>query len=283
MWGAFRRAVRVLTACLAVAGCSAKVLNVPGRYQYDDNNGYCGEVSIQQLMLRHGAWIPQEVARSAGGGELLPGVNYDVALDALRVRYDEFTGRGYAAFMRWARGKLARGYGVVTVAYYRGGPDSDYDHVMPIVGYARGAVYVNTGYSETAVRRTVASYSCSRHTKKDSIQRAGCVPEDTRWGYAIRGPVYAGAGPRVSLAVNSPREPGVGRSVPMRGTVKIRDLTPGTSYTLSKITNLRAVPRGPEVSDRWVVTRFVAKSSTWSTEVVFESRRPAYFMCAPDA
>lgn len=24
------------------------------------------------LMLRHGVWIPQEVARTAGGGELLP-------------------------------------------------------------------------------------------------------------------------------------------------------------------------------------------------------------------
>lgn len=31
------------------------------------NNGYCGEVSIQTLMLRYGAWIPQEVARAAGG------------------------------------------------------------------------------------------------------------------------------------------------------------------------------------------------------------------------
>lgn len=32
---------------------------------------YAGEVTLQSLMLLYGAWIPQEVARSAGGGELL--------------------------------------------------------------------------------------------------------------------------------------------------------------------------------------------------------------------
>ena len=37
------------------------------------------------LMLRYGVWIPQEVARASGGGELLPGVNYDQALRGLKV------------------------------------------------------------------------------------------------------------------------------------------------------------------------------------------------------
>lgn len=283
MWGALRRAARVLTACLALMGCNAKMLDVPGRFQYDDNNGYCGEVTVQQLMLRHGAWIPQEVARSAGGGELLLGVNYDAALDALRIRYDEFTGRGYGSFMRWAKAKLARGQGVVTVAYYRGGPDSDYDHIMPIVGLKGGAVYVNTGYSETPVRRQIASYSCTRHNKKDSIERAGCVPEDTRWGYAIKGPVYAARkSPTVELSVAKSAEPGLGRSVTLRGLVTVRGLTPNKPYTLHRVTSLRALPRDVQVLDadgRWVVERFRPNSTTWTHAVSFASRKPAYFIC----
>lgn len=42
-------------------------------------------MSLQTLMLRHGAWIPQEVARSAGGGELLLGINYDRAMKILKI------------------------------------------------------------------------------------------------------------------------------------------------------------------------------------------------------
>lgn len=282
LWTSLRRVARAVTVCLAVAGCNAKVLDVPGRYQYDDNNGYCGEVTVQQLMLPYGAWIPQEVARSAGGGELLLGVNYDAALDSLRIRYDEFTGRGYDAFVRWAKSRLARGQGVVTVAYIRGGPDSDYDHIMPIVGFKGDSVYVNTGYSEKPVRRNIGSYSCTRHNKKDPIEKAGCVPEDTRWGYALKGPVYASKqSPTVELTVRPSREPGLGRSATMHGRIKVRGLTPSKTYTLHRVTSLRSIPRDVHALDgdaRWVLDKFKAADTSWTRAVTFQSRKPAYFI-----
>lgn len=69
-----------LVALLAAAAGAAEakdyfLRDVPARLQFEQDNGYCGEVAIQSLMLAHGVWIPQSVARAAGGGELLLGEN----------------------------------------------------------------------------------------------------------------------------------------------------------------------------------------------------------------
>lgn len=254
----------------------------PGRIQYDERNGYCGEVTLQVLMLEHGVWIPQEAARAAGGGELLPGLNYNRAMNALGIQYEEFRGKGFAEFMRWTKEQLGRGRGVVTVAYFRGGRDAEYDHIMPIVAYkscggAGDVVYVHSNYSATPQARRVADYSCTRYDKKDSILAAGCVPKDTRWGYAVLGPRYAGLGFRVHLVVEGDREPGLGRSTTLRGRVRVSGLQPGGRYTLHRATE---PPRG--ATDRVVSTwsqSFTAESAEHVVAVAFKSTTPAYFLC----
>lgn len=258
----------------------------PGRIQYDQRNGYCGEVTLQMLMLEHGVWIPQEAARAAGGGELLPGLNYDRAMNALGIRYEAFRGRGYAEFMAWAKGQLGRGRGVVTVAYFRGGRDSEYDHIMPIVAYkscpgAEDVVYVHSNYSVRPQARRVADYSCTRYDKKDGILNAGCVPKDTRWGYAIVGPRYAGLGHRVHLVVEGDREPGLGRSVELRARVLVTGLQPGMGYALHR---LAAPPR--DATDRLVPVwsrPFVATATEQVHNLIrFKSSEPAYFVCVQE-
>lgn len=290
----WKLALAALAICASVAGAAPNgagvALGVPGRYQYDNDNGYCGEVSIQMLMLGHGAWIPQEVARDAGGGELLPGVNYDRALRRLGVAYEAFDGRGYDAFMAWTKRQLLEHHrGVVTVAYYDGGPDADYDHIMPIVGWHEApdgtdSVLVHTGYATRAVPRRVGGYSCTARNKKDSIDRAGCVPKNTRWGYAIAGRAYAAPElPRVSLRLDEPREPGVGRSETLRGRLRVRDLVPGVMYRLLRVTDLDDLPNAADLDDASPALGpggqlFEATGSTWSTFVTFPSRSPVYFI-----
>lgn len=264
------------------------LLGVPGRHQYDDERGFCGELSLQQLMLRYGAWIPQEVARSAGGGELLLGVNYTKAMNKLRIKYEEFKGKNYKSFVEWTKEKLRQNLGVVTVAYFKGGKDSDYDHIMPIVGIQASGngyndndvLYINSGYSDNAVQRRVGDYSCTNKNKKDSIKQAGCVPTNTSWGYAVIGPTYAGIGPAVELRVNASKEPGMGRTATMRGRVTVRGLQPGRAYKVHQINSLNAVPSQPQGAvQASSTTPFTATSATYSMDVSFQSAQPAYFVC----
>lgn len=43
-------------------------LDMPPRFQWSENAGYCGETSVQMAALYYGAWISQYVARAQGGG-----------------------------------------------------------------------------------------------------------------------------------------------------------------------------------------------------------------------
>lgn len=271
------------------------LLDVPGRFQYDDRNGFCGEVSIQMLMLEYGIWIPQETARSAGSSDpysdLLPGENYNKALRRLKIRHDEFKGKGYKSFIRWAKKHLMKGSGVVEVAYIKGGQFSEYDHVMPIVGIRtstksysdKDVLYVHTNYARRPVQRRVGDYWCTRAHKKDSYTKGGCIPLNTKWGHALKGPKYLGIGPKVELSVSSSAEPGLGRSKTFKGKATIRGLDAGREYVLYQITRLDKVPDNPgaRIGGAAKKVKFKATKAEHTVQVTFPSRTPAYFICVP--
>ena len=72
----------LLAALVAAAACAAALaplpraaaaracvkLDMPPRVQWQDNDGYCGETSVQMAALYYGAYVSQYVARAAGGG-----------------------------------------------------------------------------------------------------------------------------------------------------------------------------------------------------------------------
>ena len=173
----------------ASAAAAAYSIGIPARLQYDVGGGYCGEVSLQQLMLPFGAWIPQEVARAAGGGELLLGVNYDAAMSRLRIKYDNFISSGYSTFLAWAKAKVVKGTGVVGVTFVKGLSDPDYDHIIPFVGVetatptggysAFDAFFINSGYGTTSVKRWAANFSSTASVKLYPITTGGGVPVKT--------------------------------------------------------------------------------------------------------
>ena len=107
----------------------------------------------------------------------------------------------------------------------------------------------------------------------------GCVPSSTAWGYAVRGPAYAGIGPQVALEVGSVREPGLGRSVSMAGKVTVRGLTQGRRYALYKVASLGDVPRSKGAAVRGArVATWTATAARRTLSVSFQSGRPAYFI-----
>lgn len=107
------------------------------------------------------------------------------------------------------------------------------------------------------------------------------MPFGTQWGYAVKGPSYAGIGPAVQLEVASPREPGLGQSAPMDGTVTVRDLTPGQRYEVYQINDLADVPGLADpalLAGQAPWATFTADAATKALPVTFESGAPAYFV-----
>lgn len=274
-------------------GTKTYLLDVPGRFQYDNNGGFCGELCIQMLMMQYGAWIPQEAARLAGHktlkSELLPGEkSYNKALRKLKVSFEEWDGKGYPEFITWAKGWLMKGVGVVEVVYIRGGQFSEYDHIIPIIGFKtsttkyseKDTIYVHTNYATRPVARKVGDYWCTAKNKKDGYEKGGCVPQNTRWGHAIKGPVYAGIGPPVSLRVQLSSEPGLGKSTTFRGKLTIRELQPGKQYALYHLTDLADVPSSRNATiNAKPLTAFVAAKDTETMDVTFASNKVSYFIC----
>ena len=246
-------------------------------------------------MIPYGAWIPQSVARSAGGGELLLGVNYDTAMRALKIKFENWGGVGGAtAFMAWAKARLVKSVGVVSVAYVKGLFDPDYDHIMamtgietatPAGGYDGTDVFAfATGYDKAPVRRVASGYACASTSKTYTINQAGCMPTKTRWGTSVLGPVYANASrPTTALSsLSSLSEPGpTAAGVTFNATLTTKGRVVNKRYKLYRITALARVPSTPAglpvAQDLY--RDFNATGTTRTEAVSFLSSTPAYFVC----
>ena len=106
-------------------------------------------------------------------------------------------------------------------------------------------------------------------------------PQNDQWGYAVKGPTYAGAGrPPVRLTVPNTKEPAFGTSQLWSCTVTVSSLQAGRAYRLHKFTNLAAVPATPTtpLAGAAVVTPFTATASTQQFADSFQSGTPAWFI-----
>jgi hypothetical protein len=131
---------------------------IPPRLQWDENNGYCGEVALVSAGLYYGQYLSQYDARQIAGdgkpqykasAQLLLGVNDAYAATQMRLTYAEWTpGKTSTAsdFLAWVKGEVIKGYpvaiGVYTneyLFYEDTDPDAgdpDYDHIVVVTGVA---------------------------------------------------------------------------------------------------------------------------------------------------
>lgn len=119
----------------------------PIRQDWGFAGGFCGEVSIQQTALYHGAWVGQAQARKLGGGELLLGENLENVVEKLGFRSAAWRSDASQAavskgvpskylqqYMAWMKQQVLRNYTVIFGAHIKGGTNSEYDHIMPAFG-----------------------------------------------------------------------------------------------------------------------------------------------------
>ena len=128
--------------------------NIPPRYQWDGNSGYCGEVALISAGLYYGQYVSQYDSRTIATkfarqnkGQLLLGKNdaYAAAqmhLDA--VEWDSGDEQNADKFLVWVKEHVLNGYPVAMGIYtnefrFYGDTDPDagddeYDHIVPVTG-----------------------------------------------------------------------------------------------------------------------------------------------------
>lgn len=279
----------------------SRLLAIPPRAQWENANGFCGEMSIQSIALSYGAWISQQVARTVAGGELLLGVNEVTALRALHLDYtlwDSQSAQPQAErFLAWIKDNLQHGVPVIYAVYLSdAGNDADYDHIVPAVGIdattfggydGTDRLAMNTNFG-ARITKTLASLPATRQSCAVNGANGGCVPRNVDYGVAVRGITDAQrATLPTTMTVAESSEPNVSIGEiarQMTATVTVSGLTAGSSYALLRYDDYRTMPTNATAaqflaSSHTLRTNFVATGPTFTfvDPVTFRSSGATYY------
>ncbi|MBS0605284.1 MAG: hypothetical protein JSS60_09670 [Verrucomicrobia bacterium] len=128
--------------------------NIPPRYQWNSNCGYCGEVSLISAGLYFGQYVSQYDSREIATrntpqykGQLLIGKNDLYAARQMHlnaIEWDTDSEQSTHQFLAWVKQNIVKGYPVAIGIYtneflFYGNPDphagdADYDHIVPVIG-----------------------------------------------------------------------------------------------------------------------------------------------------
>lgn len=298
-------ALSVAVAGGAAAGCAGLFctdLGAAPRMQFQvGSDGYCGEMSMQVAMLKHGVWLPQEYVRvastgSRAGAVLVETRSYKNIMRRLHVEAEQYAGGDdYAEYMAFVKQGLVRGHVGIIVYQFEGSKYGDYGHIVPVTGITTATpsggydpddtLSVHTHFTRTLARRRVGGYRCpARAAAWPPLEDGGCVPRrglDDGWAWVVKGPRYLGIGPRVEL-VGVPDQPRPYAHVLLPATVVVHGLTPGARYALYRVSQVAQVPptkTSPVRVKAWKL--FVATKSRARFRTKVWSDRPRWFIATP--
>jgi len=294
----------MLTFCLlahSVAGSAQ--LDIPPRRQWDNNNGYCGEASIQQAALYFGTYISQYRAREI----IDPTQQQDVwvpdnsgpIFDALRLSYSAWDPNQstpqYQKYLVWIKSHLQQGHPVIFDVFVQGESDPDYDHIMVASGFtstdttmyhSTDTLTFNDNYETAPYTRTFGSLWDTRSMNGNGAVYEYCIPRDTDYGAAVTG-IKDGSGTAlpVSLKVNRWNEPNISQGaspVTLMATVQVSSLTAGQSYALLRYDDYHNVPTNNYLASAdTTCTVFTATGSTYTHVDQFMSDSIVIYRCVP--
>jgi hypothetical protein len=283
-------------------------LDIPPRLQWDNNNGYCGECSIQQIALYYGTYISQyrvrEIIDPTQHQDIWVPENSGPVLDALRLDYVTWdsgqTAPQYQGFLVWVKSHLQQNHPVIVDVFAQDGCDeagtNDYDHIVPVTGFtsldtncyhAGDTLVFNDNYSSTPVIRTFATLDDARDMKGNGNDFRFCLPRVIDYGCAVTG-IKDGSGTAlpVSLKVDQWNEPNIScglAAVPLTATIQVSSLTTGTAYVLLRYNNYHNVPTNDFLTSTFDrASRFVATNSTQTFSDRFQSDATVIYRCVPE-
>ena len=140
--------------------------NIPPRWQWANNKGYCGEVSLISAGLYYGQYISQYEARAIAlkngpqnKDQLLLGKNDAMAASQMHlnaVEWDTASQETPEQFYTWVKEQVIKGYPVAigifmneylfNISSKPNAGDSEYDHIVPVIGIASNYVLSDPTY-----------------------------------------------------------------------------------------------------------------------------------------
>ena len=290
----------------AVAGLSTHAsvdLDIPPRAQWGNNSGYCGECSIQQIALYYGSYISQYRARQIIDPtqiqDALVPANSGPIFDAMRLNYvawnSNLNAPQYQNYLVWAKSHLAQRHPVIMDVYAQWGSDPDYDHIVPVTGFASAdtnafhaadTLVFHDNYSATPFTRTFGSLYDTRALNGNGATYEYCLPRDIDYGCAVTGiNDQSGAALPVSLKVDRWDEPNISLGeapVKMNATIQVSSLAAGSAYVLLRYDDYHNVPTSNYLTSAYTTaTTFVATNNTQTLSDHFMSDGTVIYRCVP--
>ena len=282
---------------------ATKILAIPARRQWDENDGYCAETCIQSVAMYYGTYVSQYRIRAMidpdQQNEVLIGEDEDVVLDNLRMTYeqwdyDEQPTPQFESYLAWTKQQISNGYPVIGTVFMKGESDPDYDHVLPFVGFE--SAHDTTGYygddklifydnhSRNQFSRSFSTMYASRLQTNEGTNDY-CIPEKLDYGCSITGVVdLRHETVPVQLSVDRWDEPDVvagQKPAAMHGTLTFKSLVPGKKYSLLRYDDYRKVPEAEFLAKGGYVWRheFTAADATQTFTDDFMSDGCVIYRC----
>ena len=285
--------------CLSINAQVSSRLNIPPRIQWPNNDGYCGENSIQMCGLYYGNYISEGLCRTVAGGELLIYVNDTVALEAFSFTYKEWnpnvSSPQYTSYLNWVKQYLDTKIPVIITVYVSGMTDPDYDHIIPAIGFnassvntysATDSLTYNTNFDLVPFSRVFSTLYGTRAVANNSAPFPYYVPKNVDYGVAVTGNKDPNHLTKpVHIVLDSTDEPNVSlgkAACILRATITCDSLTPGQSYALLRYNNYQTVPSisfNPSGANS--VVNFTATSVTKTVSDSFMSDSAVFYRCVP--
>ena len=292
-------ALLAVLLCLNIHAQVSSRLNIPARIQWPNNDGYCGENSIQMCGLYYGNYISEGLCRKVAGGELLIYVNDTIALEAFSFIYKEWNPNvsqpQYTSYLDWVKQYLNIKKPVIITVYVSGMTDPDYDHIIPAIGFNAGSVNTysatdsltyNTNFDLIPFSRVFSTLYGTRTVAGNSAPFPYYIPKNVDYGVAVLGNKDPNHLTKpVHIVLDSTDEPNVSLGVPdciLKATITCDSLTPGQVYTLLRYNNYLTVPSisfNPSGANS--VVYFTATSVTKTVIDSFRSDSAVFYRCVP--
>lgn len=133
--------------------------DIPPRYQWEHNSGYCGEVSMISAGLYYGQYVSQYDARKIicdtiqNNCQMLLGENDAQLAYSLRLKCDTIVCQNSKEYLNWVKKHVLLGHPVIIgvmnneyILYGKTNPDAgdpEYDHIVPVMGIGSDSLLDN--------------------------------------------------------------------------------------------------------------------------------------------
>lgn len=291
--------VFVICFYLPTSAQVSALLNIPPRIQWPNNDGYCGENSIQMCGLYYGNYISEGLCRTVAGGELLIYVNDTIALNAFSFTYNEWNPNistpQYTTYLDWVKQYLYNKQPVIITVYVSGMTDPDYDHIIPAIGFkaasvnsysATDSLTYNSNFDTIPFTRVFSTLYATRSGASNSAIYPYYVPKDVDYGVAVTGikdPTKVTKPVHIDLDSNDEPNISLGAAACiLRATITADSLTSGQSYVLLRYNNYLTVPSiGFNPAGASSAIYFTATAITKTVIDSFMSDSAVFYRCVP--